>query len=48
MKTLQNTVLVAGLLGSAITVQAQPIIAALESGEVIESHPALQSDLDKN
>ncbi len=26
---------------------AQPIIAALESGEVIESHPALQSDLDK-
>jgi agmatinase len=26
---------------------AQPIIAALESGEVIESHPALQSDLDE-
>jgi agmatinase len=26
---------------------AQPIIAALESGEVIESHPSLQSDLDK-
>lgn len=26
---------------------AQPIIAALESGEAIESHPALQSDLDK-
>ena len=26
---------------------AQPIITALESGEVIESHPALQSDLDK-
>lgn len=26
---------------------AQPIIAALERGEVIESHPALQSDLDK-
>lgn len=26
---------------------AQPIISALESGEIIESHPALQSDLDK-
>lgn len=26
---------------------AQPIISALESGEVIESHPTLQSDLDK-
>ncbi|NBL63755.1 agmatinase [Flavobacterium sp. NST-5] len=26
---------------------AQPIIEALESGEVIESHPALQADLDK-
>ena len=26
---------------------AQPIIAALERGEVIERHPALQSDLDK-
>lgn len=26
---------------------AQPIIEALESGEVIESHPTLQSDLDK-
>lgn len=26
---------------------AQPIIEALESGEIIESHPPLQSDLDK-
>lgn len=26
---------------------AQPIISALESGEIIESHPGLQSDLDK-